>query len=320
MGRRAARHRLGAARHLHGRPPRWRPGRRPSSRWWRSGPATGVRPTSPPPPARSTSSRRAGCWSTSSPGRTPWRRTATPRATRPTATPAPGSSCSSSGGCGPRRTSPSTASTSRCTGSTVATRPVVRGDRRHPRLYFGGASEAAAAGRRGRGRRAALLGRAAGGRRRADRAPARAQRGAGPRARAAGVRAADHHAGPRHHRARPGPTRRPRSREMADGVGVTPVDQRRSGAVGQQRLLDLAARGDVLDDCLYTAPGRYGGGGAGHHLAGRVGRATWPRRCAGTRTWASPTSSSRTRRTARDRPGGRPAAAAGALSRGSRPC
>ena len=29
------------------------------------------------------------------------------------------------------------------TDSTVATRPVVRGDRRHPRLYFGGASEAA---------------------------------------------------------------------------------------------------------------------------------------------------------------------------------
>ena len=34
-------------------------------------------------------------------------------------------------------------------------------------------------------------------------------------------------------------------------------------AVGQQRLLDLADRADVLDSCLYTAPGRYGGGGAG---------------------------------------------------------
>jgi alkanesulfonate monooxygenase len=34
-------------------------------------------------------------------------------------------------------------------------------------------------------------------------------------------------------------------------------------ATGQQRLLDLADRGDVLDSCLYTAPGRYGGGGAG---------------------------------------------------------
>jgi alkanesulfonate monooxygenase len=39
----------------------------------------------------------------------------------------------------------------------------------------------------------------------------------------------------------------------------------RSGfkATGQQRLLDLAERGEVLDTCLYTAPGRYGGGGAG---------------------------------------------------------
>ncbi|BBH69156.1 alkanesulfonate monooxygenase [Actinoplanes sp. OR16] len=41
------------------------------------------------------------------------------------------------------------------------------------------------------------------------------------------------------------------------------LDQHRGPAVGQQRLLDLAARGDVLDSCLYTAPGRYGGGGAG---------------------------------------------------------
>jgi alkanesulfonate monooxygenase len=41
------------------------------------------------------------------------------------------------------------------------------------------------------------------------------------------------------------------------------ADRLRGPAVGQQRLLDLAARGDVLDNCLYTAPGRYGGGGAG---------------------------------------------------------
>ena len=38
---------------------------------------------------------------------------------------------------------------------------------------------------------------------------------------------------------------------------------RRGRAVGQERLLDLQQRGDVLDDCLYTAPGRFGGGGAG---------------------------------------------------------
>lgn len=41
------------------------------------------------------------------------------------------------------------------------------------------------------------------------------------------------------------------------------VDQLRASAVGQQRLLDLQKRGDVLDDNLYTAPGRYGAGGAG---------------------------------------------------------
>ncbi|MCO8269067.1 LLM class flavin-dependent oxidoreductase [Actinoplanes sp. TRM 88003] len=44
---------------------------------------------------------------------------------------------------------------------------------------------------------------------------------------------------------------------------LSPNEQLRGPAVGQQRLLDLAERGDVLDTCLYTAPGRYGGGGAG---------------------------------------------------------
>ena len=33
-------------------------------------------------------------------------------------------------------------------------------------------------------------------------------------------------------------------------------------AVGQRRLLELAERGEVLDTCLYTAPGKVGGGGA----------------------------------------------------------
>ena len=38
---------------------------------------------------------------------------------------------------------------------------------------------------------------------------------------------------------------------------------RRSVAVGQKRLLDLQSRGEVLDENLYTAPGKFGGGGAG---------------------------------------------------------
>lgn len=51
---------------------------------------------------------------------------------------------------------------------------------------------------------------------------------------------------------------------MAEGGG--PPDSHsaaRRVAVGQQRLLDLQKQGDVLDDNLFTRPGKYGGGGAG---------------------------------------------------------
>jgi alkanesulfonate monooxygenase len=51
--------------------------------------------------------------------------------------------------------------------------------------------------------------------------------------------------------------------EMARNNGANWNDHGRVAAVGQQRLLDLTARGDVLDDNLYTAPGKFGGGGAG---------------------------------------------------------
>jgi alkanesulfonate monooxygenase len=53
------------------------------------------------------------------------------------------------------------------------------------------------------------------------------------------------------------------------GGGQSAVGGRRGpngrwrGAVGQQRLLALHERGEVLDSCLYTAPGKFGGGGAG---------------------------------------------------------
>ncbi|MFI0895654.1 LLM class flavin-dependent oxidoreductase [Streptomyces sp. NPDC020983] len=46
------------------------------------------------------------------------------------------------------------------------------------------------------------------------------------------------------------------------GDDVTFAAQQRR-AVGQRRLHDLAGRGEVLDTCLYTTPGRFGGGGAG---------------------------------------------------------
>ncbi len=51
--------------------------------------------------------------------------------------------------------------------------------------------------------------------------------------------------------------------EMARSNGANWNDHGRVVAVGQQRLLDLSASGDVLDDNLYTAPGKFGGGGAG---------------------------------------------------------
>ncbi|CAD5255702.1 Alkanesulfonate monooxygenase [Bosea sp. 62] len=51
--------------------------------------------------------------------------------------------------------------------------------------------------------------------------------------------------------------------EMAQGKGGGWNDHRRGVAVGQQRLFDLQGRGEVLDDNLYTTPGKFGGGGAG---------------------------------------------------------
>lgn len=51
--------------------------------------------------------------------------------------------------------------------------------------------------------------------------------------------------------------------KMADGKAGSWQDHRHAVAVGQQRLLDLSNRGDVLDENLYTAPGKFGGGGAG---------------------------------------------------------
>lgn len=50
--------------------------------------------------------------------------------------------------------------------------------------------------------------------------------------------------------------------DMAKGSGARWNDHLQSVAVGQQRLFDLQKQGDVLDDNLYTAPGRVGGGGA----------------------------------------------------------
>lgn len=51
--------------------------------------------------------------------------------------------------------------------------------------------------------------------------------------------------------------------EMARAGSNDYNGEQRAKAIGQQRLYDLQAHGDVLDDNLYTAPGKFGGGGAG---------------------------------------------------------
>ena len=148
------------------------------------------------------------------------------------------------------------------TDSAIVPRPVVRGDRRHPKLYFGGASEAAERvaateadvqlfwgepleGIAERIARLKALSRTLD----RDLPPLKfglrittLVRDTTEAAwRAAEAKVAD----------------------MARHQGAGWDDHNRKVAVGQQRLLDLQARGDVLDDILYTAPGRFGGGGAG---------------------------------------------------------
>ncbi|WP_423208049.1 LLM class flavin-dependent oxidoreductase [Paracoccus yeei] len=50
--------------------------------------------------------------------------------------------------------------------------------------------------------------------------------------------------------------------QMAQVEGAGWHDHRRVVAEGQQRLLDLQAQGEVLDENLYTTPGKFGAGGA----------------------------------------------------------
>lgn len=146
------------------------------------------------------------------------------------------------------------------TDSTVLPRPVVRDGRRHPRLYFGGASEAA--------ERVAAT--------EADVQLFWGEPLDGVQERIDRLRKLGGELGREHPPLEFGlrittlvrdttgqawADAEARVAAMARGRG--PVDPLRRPAVGQQRLLDLAARGEVLDDNLYTAPGRYGGGGAG---------------------------------------------------------
>jgi alkanesulfonate monooxygenase len=148
------------------------------------------------------------------------------------------------------------------TDSTVVPRPVVRGDRRHPRLYFGGASEAAE-------------------RVSATEADVQLFWGEpldGVAERIARLTDLSESLGREHAPLEFGlrittlvrdtneeawEDAEAKVAQMAKTKTVWPGNPDRRAAVGQQRLLDLTQRGEVLDDILYTTPGKYGGGGAG---------------------------------------------------------
>ncbi|CAO5171275.1 alkanesulfonate monooxygenase [Frankia sp. AiPs1] len=151
------------------------------------------------------------------------------------------------------------------TGSTVASRVQARAGRPHPTLYFGGASEAA--------QRVAAT--------QADVQLFWGEPLAGIAERIARLRTLSAELGREHPPLEFGLrittlVRDTTAQAWADAEAKVADLAARQGdhaghpgrhdpahAVGQQRLVDLAHRGEVLDDNLYTAPGRVGGEGAG---------------------------------------------------------
>ncbi|GAA2756021.1 LLM class flavin-dependent oxidoreductase [Actinopolymorpha rutila] len=148
------------------------------------------------------------------------------------------------------------------TDSTVEPRPVVRGDRRHPRLYFGGASEAAEKVAAAEADVQLFWGEPLDGvRERIERLKGLAGKlGREHAPLEFGLRITTL---VRDTTAQAWADAEAKVAEMAKGKVAGSRHPNWRGAVGQQRLLDLHARGEVLDDNLYTTPGRYGGGGAG---------------------------------------------------------
>jgi alkanesulfonate monooxygenase len=148
------------------------------------------------------------------------------------------------------------------TDSTAAPRLQPRGDRRHPKLYFGGASDAAEQVSATEADVQLFWGEPLDGvRERIDRLKALS-------------RDLDRNLPPlefglrittlvRDTTEQAWADARAKVEEMARIKGAGWHDHRQSIAVGQQRLFDTQARGEVLDDNLYTAPGKFGGGGAG---------------------------------------------------------
>jgi alkanesulfonate monooxygenase len=148
------------------------------------------------------------------------------------------------------------------TESTVEPRIRIRGDRRHPKLYFGGASQAAERVSATEADIQLFWGEPLDGiQERIERLKALSQ-------------ALDRDLPPlefglrittlvRDTTGQAWADAEAKVAEMAKSKGAGWNDHRRAVAAGQQRLLDLQARGEVLDDNLYTSPGKHGGGGAG---------------------------------------------------------
>jgi len=151
----------------------------------------------------------------------------------------------------------------RVAGSTVQPRLEARGERRHPRLYFGGASEAAERTSAAEADVQLFWGE-----------PLEGVRGRIERLRRLS-RDLDRDLPPlefglrittfvRDTTEQAWAEAEAKVAEMAEGKGQGWRDHRRTFvAEGQKRLLDLQSQGEVLDDNLYTTPGKYGGGGAG---------------------------------------------------------
>ncbi|MEJ3749212.1 LLM class flavin-dependent oxidoreductase [Actinomycetes bacterium KLBMP 9797] len=146
--------------------------------------------------------------------------------------------------------------------STVAPRPYRLGDRRHPRLYFGGASAAAERVSATEADVQLFWGEPlAGVAERIDRLKELS-------------RSLERRHAPLEYGLRITTLVRDTSEEawrdaeakvaaMSEARWSPRSDGHQRDAVGQERLRALAEQGEVLDSCLYTTPGRYGAGGAG---------------------------------------------------------
>lgn len=147
-------------------------------------------------------------------------------------------------------------------GSTVVPRITPRGERRHPKLYFGGASEAAERTSAAEADVQLFWGEPLDGvAERIDRLKTLS-------------RSLDRDLPPlefglrittfvRDTTEQAWAEAEAKVNEMAERQGAGWGDHRRWVATGQQRLLDLQNKGEVLDENLYTTPGKFGGGGAG---------------------------------------------------------